>query len=459
VDAHNNLGKVLRDQGKLDEAIEVYRRLVDMRPDRPELHSNLLYTLHYDPKTDPAALRGEYERFAQRHARPLYAQIRPHANNRDPDRRLRIGYVSAYLRSNIISNVIAALLTHHDCQQFEIVCYADPRRHESGGQRLMDHVDLWRDMTALDDQQLAEQIRADEIDILVDLAVHSANHRLLAFARKPAPVQVTYLGYNAPTGLATIDYRLTDRYMESGSGFRVPGPGAEFPEPGTRNPEPERPFPLPDCYWCYTTPAEAIEVNDLPALANGYVTFASFNNFVKVNAQVIALWCQILQATPSSRITLSISGGQRNVHVWRAFEQHGVARERVKLLELVPYAEYWPLHHQVDLALDPFPYNGGVTSLDGLYMGIPLVTLAGDRPLARAGVSILSNLDLPELIAQTPQDYVRIASDLAKDVNRLRELRRTLRPQMSTSVLMDGARFAKAVETAYRQMWRNCCAG
>jgi protein O-GlcNAc transferase len=252
-------------------------------------------------------------------------------------------------------------------------------------------------------------------------------------------VQVSYLGYQTTAGLSAIDYRVTDEYLSP------PDQASEGPETLVR---------LPGCYWCYTAPAAAPEVSDPPAVGRGQITFASLNNFAKVNSAVIELWARLLHAAPNSRLSIIVKGGQRNQHVWRAFEQHGIARGRIELLESRSYEAYWQLHREVDIALDPTPYCGGVTTLDALWMGVAVVTLAGERISARGGTTILSNLDLPDLIAQTPEQYVRIACDLAADLPRLTKLRRTLRERMRRSPLMDGPRFARGVETAYRQMWR-----
>jgi predicted O-linked N-acetylglucosamine transferase (SPINDLY family) len=429
----------------VEEAVACYRRGVLLEPDNAAFHSNLLRALLHDPATELAAVRNEHLAWADRHARPLAGEVRPHANDRNPNRRLRIGYVSPDLRAHAIGWLMGTILEHHDRQGFEIVCYSDAARicrPDAQTQRLQRHAHLWRDSAPLDDQQLADLIRQDRIDILVDLATHSANNRLLVFARKPAPVQVTYLGYPGPTGLSTMDYRLTDCHLNP---------------PGQEPEGPEKLVYLPDCYWCYSAPADAPDVNDLPAAAKGHISFACLNTFGKVNSTVLALWAKVLAAVPRSRLHLLIAGGRGNGRVYKIFEQSGIDPQRIELIDRQDSSGYFKLYHAVDIALDPFPYNGHTTSYDGLYMGVPLVTLAGQLAVGRAGVSILSNVGLTDLIAQTSEQYVEIAASLAGNLPRVAELRRTLRQRMQDSPLMDGPRFVRNLELAYRQMWRAWC--
>jgi predicted O-linked N-acetylglucosamine transferase (SPINDLY family) len=437
-----NLGSVYLLQGRVDEAADCARKALAILPAAAAMHSNLLFTLQFSPSIDPAALRAEHDNWATRHARPLYSQIRPQANTCDPARRLRIGYVSPNLRGHIIGMLLETFLVHHDRQQVFTACYSDTPYRDGITQSLQQHSDLWRDTAGLSDQQLADQIRQDQIDILVDLNLHMAQNRLLVFARKPAPVQVTYLGYPATTGLETIDYRLTDPYLSP----------PDAPSEG-----PEKLVHLPHGYWCYKPLPDAPPVNDLPAMNNGHITFGCFNNFAKVNAGVIALWSSLLKLLPQSQLHLLIPGGPRNTRVYDSFQAHGIDPQRLRLFDRQSGPEYLKLHHAVDIALDPFPYNGHTTSYDALYMGVPLVTLTGQRAVSRAGLSILTNLNLTELVARSPEQYVQIATSLAADLPRLADLRRTLRPRLEQSPLMDAPRFARDIEAAYRQMWLTYC--
>ena len=298
---------------------------------------------------------------------------------------------------------------------------------------------LW----ALRTQQVAERIRSDRIDILVDLALHTANNRLLVFARKPAPVQVTWLGYPGTTGLSAIDYRLTDPYLDPPGLF-----DAFYSEESIR---------LPDTFWCYDPLTDQPPVNALPALENGFITFGCLNNFCKVNDGCLALWAQVLQAVPQSRLLLLAPRGQAREHVLARLQQEGIAAPRVEFADRQPRLEYLKLYHRIDLGLDPLPYNGHTTSLDAFWMGVPTLTLVGKTVVGRAGWSQLCNLGLKELAAETPEQYVALAAELAADLPRLQELRGTLRQRMLRSPLMDANRFARHVEQAYRQMWRRWC--
>jgi predicted O-linked N-acetylglucosamine transferase (SPINDLY family) len=354
---------------------------------------------------------------------------------------VRIGYVSPDLHAHVVGWSILPVLANHDRRRFEVVCYSDYPQPDDLTRRLRGHADVWRDTAPLGDAQLAEQIRQDRVDVLIDLTLHMRYNRMPTFARKPAPVQVTYLGYAASTGLATMDYRVTDVHMDP----------PDHPSDG-----PEELLRLPHCYWAYR-PADAglaLEVRrEPPAVRNGFVTFGSFNNFRKVNPGVVAAWAQIMARVPGSRLLIVLRGGDTNTHVLDAFEHHGGARSRVRLVGRVPVDQYFRLHNEVDVTLDPFPYNGGVTSLNSLWMGVPFVTLAGRRAVARAGLSILSNLQLAELVAYDVAEYVEATVRLAHDRDRLAELRRSLRRRLRQSPLMDEKRFTADLENLLLAAW------
>jgi predicted O-linked N-acetylglucosamine transferase (SPINDLY family) len=295
----------------------------------------------------------------------------------------------------------------------------------------------------LSDAALADAIRADRIDILVDLALHTAGNRMLVFARKPAPVQITMLGLPATTGLATMDYRLTDPYLDP------PGTGdADYAEQSIR---------LPHCYWIFPIPDEAPPVAPLPALANGFVTFGCLNQFAKVTMPALELWVRILQAVPGSRLMVQAQTGSHLDAARALFEQGGIAGARVLFVPGVARRLYFERFGTIDLALDPFPYNGHTSTLDALWMGVPVVTLAGRTAVGRGGVSIMSNVGLPELIARTADEYVAIAAGLARDRKRLAALRTGLRERMQASPLTDGKSYTAAVEAAFRWMWERWC--
>jgi predicted O-linked N-acetylglucosamine transferase (SPINDLY family) len=304
--------------------------------------------------------------------------------------------------------------------------------------------DEWRDIAAASDGAVAELIRRDQVDILVDLNQHTAGSRLQVFARKPAPVQVSWLGYPGSAGLPGIDYRMTDPYVDP------PGAG--------KGPFPDMPVRLPHCFLCFEPPAPSPEVAPLPSQSAGRVTFGSLNNFSKTNPAVIALWSRILLEVGGSRLLLSSREGAHRERTRAEFKRHGVAGDRIEWYTPGAYAAYLAAYHRIDVGLDPFPYNGMTTSMDSAWMGVPFVTLVGNTGVGRTGWGILVNLGLSELVASTPEQYVRIAVDLAGDQARLSELRATLRERLRASPLMDAARFARDMEAAYRAMWRRWCA-
>jgi predicted O-linked N-acetylglucosamine transferase (SPINDLY family) len=443
-EAYLDLGNVLKDQGRLDDAIAAYRAAVRLRPNVPYVHSNLLYVLPHHPDHDAQSVLAEARRWNERHAEPLARFIQPHANDRAGDRRLRIGYVSPDFRAHPVGRFLLPLLEAHDHARFEIFCYASQNVTDAVTDRCRSSADAWRPIFGRPDAQVAQLIREDRIDVLVDLTMHMAGTRLLVFARKPAPVQVTYLAYCGTTGLRTIDYRLTDPYLD-------PLDSAEscYAEQSVR---------LPETYWCYQPVAGTPPVNRLPALEAGHVTFGCLNNFCKVTAPTLTAWSQLLRALPETRLLLHAHPGRHCDRVRDFFHQQGIDPDWISFVPQMPTAEYLHVYERLDVALDPFPYGGGTTTCDALWMGVPVVSLAGQTAVGRGGLSILSNVGLADLVARDGEQYVRIAVDLARDRERLSALRAGLRARMQASPLMDGPRFARAVEAAYRGMWQAWCA-
>ena len=393
--AHYNLGNALKDQGKPDEAVTCYRRVLELQPSFAAAHSNLLYTLnfcHLDSGWDARKIYEEHRRWDQDHAQHLANFIEPHANDRSPGRRLRIGYVSPNFRLHPVGIFLLPLLESHAHRDFEVFCYADVVRPDAMTARLRGSADVWRNILGLADDQVADLVRQDRIDVLVDLTVHMDHNRLLVFARKPAPVQVTYLAYCGTTGLGAMDYRFTDP--------RLDPPGED------RQIYSEESIRLPESYWCYRPAIETPPVNALPALEAGYITFGSLNNFCKVTAPTIATWSRLLLAAPESRLLLHTHSGGHRDQVRSFLVEQGIASERLTFVGFLPAAEYFALYRQIDVALDPFPYGGGTTTCDALWMGVPLVSLAGGTAVGRSGLSILSNLGLRELVANDSEQYV-----------------------------------------------------
>jgi len=442
-DACNSLAQVLKEQGRLEEAFAAYREALRLNPEQPGVHSNLIYTLLFRPIADSNGIAEEQRRWCQRFVTPLRPSSRSYFNTRDPERRLRIGYVSPNFHRHSISHFLIPLLEAHDPAQVEIHCYASVKRPDDFTARARKSARVWCDVLALDDRALAELISHDRIDILVDLTQHMANNRLAVFARQPAPVQVSWLGYPATTGLPIIDYRLTDAWME--------------PEGAPWTETVEHPVRLPDCWFCFD-PLTYLEPIVRSATVGGPVTFGSLNNFCKINEPTLQLWAAVLRTTEGSRLLLHCPVGRTQSRLRQYFEGQGVSADR---LELVPHTatreDYLRLWERIDVGLDPFPYNGGTTTCEALWMGTPVVSLAGQTAVSRLGLSILKNLGLPELVASSEQEYIRIATELAHDAGRRRKMRSTLRDRMQASPLMDAPRFARNVEAAYRTMWREWC--
>jgi predicted O-linked N-acetylglucosamine transferase (SPINDLY family) len=445
-EAHNNLGAAQKDQGMPDLARAQYEAAISVAPHYAAAHNNLLLSMQYASDIDADELFALHQRFAAQFEPELAPLRLPHDNAADPGKRLKIAYVSPDLRQHAVAYFIEPVLAQHDKAEVEVYCYYNHTAEDIVTARLKSHADHWVATHAMSDQQLADRIRADGIDVVIDLAGHTAGNRLLALARKPAPVQVSYLGYPATTGLESIDYRLTDGYAEP--------PGM------TERYNVEQLWRLPEIFCCYAAHPNSPDVIDHPPLDdNGHITFGCFNNYAKVSDQAITLWAAILAKVPGAKLMLEILGldnpGFRD-GVEQRFARLGIDPARLILIANDRKNQY-VLYNRIDIALDPFPCNGGTTSLDTLWMGVPFVSLAGTNFISRLGVTILNNGGLAELVAADGPDYIRIASELALDPDRLRRMRAGLRARVQTSPLMDVARFTRHLEQAYRGMWQAWC--
>jgi predicted O-linked N-acetylglucosamine transferase (SPINDLY family) len=440
----NNLGHIRKSQGRLAEAIEAFRRAVEMEPGNPAMGDNLLLAMNYHEGLSAQAIFEAHLRWAGRHAEPLYANIAPHVNDRSPERRLRVGYVSPDFKMHPVGLFIEPVIEGHRAEHVEVFCYSDVASPDAVTQRLRDVTSGgWRDLKGASDEAVGRMIRADAIDILVDLAGHTARNRMLTFARKPAPVQVSWMGYVTTTGLATMDYGLSDQYLDP---------------PGKHEPfRTETLVRLPRSYVCYKPLLDCPPVSELPAERNGFVTFACMNSFAKVTPQALSAWARVLDRVPGSRLVLHSDRSSHLDSVKRRLAELELDVARVEFVGKRPLAEYFAAHNDFDIALDPFPHNGGTTTCDALHMGVPVVTLVGEHAVNRAGLSLLATVGLNELAAESIDQYVELAALLALDLPRLAELRRTLRPRMQASPLMDATAFVRDLEDAYRWMWRRWC--
>lgn len=446
-EAANNVGLALMAQGDLTEALASYREALRIQPLFAEAHSNFLFALNYLPGVTPKVMRHTHEEWAAYHAPKL--QPDPFVNLPDPERRLRIGYVSPDFRQHAVARFLEPILAHHDPSQVEVHAYADVASPDAITQRLRSLAPIWRSIFALPTEEVVHQVREDQIDILVDLTGHTGSHRLEVFARKPAPIQMTYLGYPNTTGLTAIDYRLTEAVADP------PGVEAHYTEQLLR---------LDGAFCCLTIPPEAPEIGPLPALQRGHLTFGSPHNLAKLNEGVLDLWAAVLRALPDARL-LFFRGELTRAAQERLTGQltsRGISPDRfafrVVSSATAGYAGYLALYGEVDIVLDAFPANAGTTACESLLMGVPLITLPGDRFYSRLSASLLTSAGLSEGIARSPEDYVALAVRWGRDLPALARLRAGLRNRLLTSPLGNPSALTRSLEAAFRTAWRRWCA-
>ena len=440
-----NLGGALLGQGEIDEALDCLRRAVEVRGGLAEAHSALVFGMHYSPRFDPAALSDEARLWGRRYTPPLDS-LPCHANAPDPDRPLRVGYVSADLHRHPVGYFLEQVLACHSRAAVETYCYSSNDYQDDLTARLKLGAHHWREIRTLSDAEAADRIRQDQIDLLIDLGGHSARARLSIFGLKPAPVQASWLGYFDTTGLPAMDYLIADQHVAP---------------PGADQHYVERLIRLPRHYLCYQPPLEAPPVAELPARRAGRLTFGCFNNVAKVNPDVVALWSRLLDLLPEARLLLLATAFDDDAvrERYRAcFAAHGLGPERLELRGRAPYFDYLRSYGEVDIALDPFPYTGGTTSVEALWMGVPVVSLTGQTFVSRMGLTYATAAGLRDLVSDSQERYLRTALELAADLPRLAELRRELRPRLRASALCDGPGFTRQLEAAFRQMWRGWCA-
>ncbi len=440
----NNLARDLIQAGEIKEGFDLLRKSVERAPEHADIRSNFLNHLHHLPDLDPQVLFDEHEQWGRLHAPPTLARV-SHNNPADPDRRLRVGYISPDFRTHSVAYFFEPLLDGHDRRNVEVYGYGNVTFPDRMTERLKRKFDHYRNVRGLRDETVARIIEQDRIDILVELAGHSDGNRLLVLARKPAPIQVTYLGYPDTTGIQAVDYRLTDDLADS---------------PQSQQFHTEKLVFLPDGFLCYRPPDFAPPVASPPAARKGYITFGSFNNSCKINPLIIALWAQILNAQPGSRLLLKFRAGddqQVRERYFRRFERLGIPRDRVHIYGFKPAVEHLQLYGEVDIALDTYPYNGTTTTCDALWMGVPVISLVGECHVSRVGLSILTRVGLEFFAASTHQDYIDRAAALAAKPHALVKMRASMRQRMLAGRLCDANGFARSVETAYRKMWQRWC--
>jgi predicted O-linked N-acetylglucosamine transferase (SPINDLY family) len=440
-EVHYNLGLLLCELGLLEEAADHLTRAIEIQPDFAQAHSTLLGLTGMYRRDDPEGVHADHVRWAERFADPLTASAAPHANTLDPERPLTIGYVSGDFRQHSISYFIEPILAHHDRSHFRVHCYDNRPAKDAVSARLRQHADRWREISQLDDEKAAALIRADGVDILVDLSGHTLHNRLMMFARKPAPIQATWFGYMCTTGLGAMDYRITDPHLAP------PGAERHYREKLLRL----------ECAATFGPAPDSPPVGPLPALASGAITFGSFNNYSKISDEAVAAWAGILRSVAGSRLLLVGRNGDdpaEQERIRARFTAAGAPADSLEIQGRRPMDEFLRLLQRVDLALDPFPCTGGTTSLHTLWMGVPMVTLEGDTEVSRATAGMLGGLGLVDLIARTVPDYVSRTIALAGDLPRLDLLRQSLRGRMQQLPFMNSGGVTRGLENAFRAIWR-----
>lgn len=440
--AHVMRGRCCLNLGETHEGCESFRRALALRP-HPRVHSSLLFEMNNAANTTPEAVYAEAWRWNSVYAEPLARQIRPHTNVPDPERPLRIGYVSPDLYNHAIMKFLPPVFEHHDRSRFEVLVYAVGATSDEFTEQLRSTVEHYIPVQYPYDE-FAARIRRDEIDILVDLAGHTMGPSYLAFALKPAPVQVSWLGTLCTTGMTAMDYYLGN---------------AHVPHPDTEHLFSETVYRLPRNFFCYR-PFAHVPLTAPPYLTRGYVTFGSFNSYRKIHRDVVKLWSAILHLAPQSKLLLkyeSLDNAQIQTRLRRWFEEDGIPGDRLIFEGSSKVAQYLEAYSRVDVALDTFPYNGGTTTLDTLWMGVPVVTLAGRLPVQCGGKNLLTAVGLSDYVANTPEEYLKTALFLAGTVPKYPRSRFNLRAALQSSPLMDEAGFVRDLEQAYRNMWRIWC--
>lgn len=435
------LAHVEAQTGHPESAVAYYRRLLMVTPDDLSSFSSYLFTLNFVPDIDATTILEEHRRFGERLAectRPM-----PKRMARKPEKLLRIGYVSPDFRAHPVSCFLEPILRNHDRDAFEVHCYYDHRDRDQITERFIPLADHWHDIAGLGDDEVARNIVDDGIDILIDLAGHTTGNRLPMFARKPAPLQFTWLGYLCTTGVAAIDYRICDAHTDP------PGEAERW--------QVETPARLPNSQWCYQPQVALPEPSTLPMLRNGYCTFGSFNQAAKLNEPLLRLWANVLAGIPDSRLKIiGVTDKTQASEIRAPFAATGIRDDRLDLIGRVDIDEYFSCYREVDIALDTFPYNGATTTCDALIMGVPVATLAGRRSIACGCASLLCTLGLTDWIADSPQALINLLQRRVRDPDRLAELRSSLPDRMRNSALMDGRSFTRDLETLFRDAWRRC---
>ncbi len=444
--AHFNLGILQCETGNLDQGCALLRKSIQLDPNKSMKYSALLFHLHYQSRLEKEFLYNKHREWNKKYAASLCERIK-HRNSKVPNRRLKIAYISPDFHMHSVSVLFVGILKSHHRDQYEIFCYSDGEISDGMSVTLKKMADHWCDINHKSDAYVLQRIQEDEIDILVDLAGHTGDNRLQMMSYKPAPIQVTYLGYPNTTGLDAINYRLTDEWADP-----VEEKGQYYSEKLIR---------IPDGFLCFQPAVNIPDVAPAPFNKNGYITFGSFNNLQKINTQVISLWASVLNSVNNSRIVLKARGlddDDARQRIFSEFSQLEVVAERITLLNYEEnIGDHLVNYSLIDIALETFPYNGTVTTCEALWMGVPVITLRGDMHISRVGESIMYQAGLPDLIAETSENYIKIATDISNNPELINHLRGNLRPHLAHSKLMDAKGFIGHLESIYRDMWHCYC--
>jgi protein O-GlcNAc transferase len=447
VEACSNLGNAYKDQGNFDKAEYYYRRALLIKPDCSFCYSNLLFSMNFYSRYDAQTIISEHLEFTKKIIEPLSIHTGEYNNERVLARRLKIGYVSPDFRRHSVAYFIEPVLINHDKEHFEVFCYSNSTITDEVTRRIQEYSSQWRTIVGMSDENVADLIRNDKIDILIDLAGHTSDNRIILFALKPAPIQVSWIGYPATTGLPTVDYKIVDNFTD--------------PPRMTEQFYTEELIRMQETFLCYLPDRRSPEIAELPALKAGFITFCSFNNFSKISPEVLSLWIKILKEIPKSRIVLkakSFADKLTRELTAEKFIKESIDKERIELLPWISSSKkHLALYNKVDIGLDTYPYHGTTTTCEALWMGVPIITLEGNVHASRVGTSLLSNIGLINLIAKTPDEYIEIAVQLAMDMKLLQLLRESLRTMMIQSPLTDAKSFTAYLEKMYRQMWADWC--
>ena len=439
-----NMARILIETGQIDEGIDLLRKAVRKMPNNAQVHSNLLFRMHHLPELDSQAILEEHLRWALQHA-PAERARKSHPNKPDRDRKLRIGYISPDFRTNSVAYFFESLLDSHDRTAFEVFGYGNVESPDQFTEYLIDKFDHYHNVFELCDSKLVELIETNRIDILVDLAGHTGNNRLTALSYKPAPVQITNLGYPDTTGMDAIDYRFTDSACEM---------------PNSQQFYSEELVILPEGFLCYKPPEFAPNVTAPPCEKNGFITFGSFNNNCKINPSLAHLWSSVLTGNPGSKLLLKIKGGQFpeiQKHYIGMFQSCGISPEKINIIGWKSLDEHLNMYSQIDIALDSYPYHGTTTTCEALWMGVPVITLVGGEHISRVGLSILRRIGLEFFATKTAQEFAAKATVLAQNRSSLAKIRSSMRGRIATSGLCHAKAFTRNIERAYRQMWHIWC--